>query len=638
MKSESSSSHESECNDTCCCCTSHQSESDYRREILLVSVSGIFLLITFIVEFYIPGKSFIGTGAALISLALTAVPILTEAVSGLLKGQRNVCELAGLAIIGAVIIGEYTTAAEISLILAIGELVESYVYARSQKDIEGIIKRNPRTGYILKNGETVSVDVNQIQTGDLVVVRPGDIVPVDGIITQGKSGLDESCLTGESLPVFRNVGDFVSSGSINIDGILLIETLKQSSQSTYAQVVDLVQKAGLRRPPSHPFIDRFSRWYTPFILIIAGLVFFWSNDLVRAIAVLIVACPCAILLATPSAVLAAIGHAAKKGILIKRGEYLEICHDISAVIFDKTGTLSTGVMSVSDILPEPGYTTHDLLEVAGYSEQSSPHPTGKAIVRAALQEGISLPVTGSGRQYPGEGIEDERNGERIYVGTRSFLEKKGIIIPKAIVKARVGAETPVFVAKNGHFIGIILISDNIRDESADVIARIRSSGIRTIAVLTGDSPQAAAIIGEKCGLPGDSIHAGVHPDEKLKFIERLQADGKKICFVGDGTNDGPALAGADLGISIASREDTVALETAGVVLMQGGLIHLPDFLELSRKTRIIIITGVSLALTLNFVMISGASLGLISPAVGAIGHQISTIAVLLNSLRMRMGS
>ena len=638
MTSESSSCSDTGCGSSCCSCASLQSESAYRKEILLVSASAFFLLITFVSGVYTTDKPLIGTCAALISLGLTAIPILYEAVSGLMRGQRNVCELAALAIIGAVCIGEYTTAAEISLILAIGELVESYVYARSQKDIEGIIKRHPRTGYVLRNGETVSVDVNLIQVGDLVVVRPGDIVPVDGVIREGQSGLDESCLTGESLPVLRKSGEFVSSGSVNLDGVLLIEAIRQSSQSTYAQVVDLVHDAGLRRPPSHPFIDQFSRWYTPLMLLIAGLVFVWSRDIVRAIAVLIVACPCAILLATPSAVLAAIGHAAKRGILIKSGEYLEICYDISAVIFDKTGTLSTGVMSVSDFLPAPGFTKHDLLKVAGPAEQSSPHPTGKAIVRAAQQAGISLPVQGSGRQYPGEGVKDERDGELTHIGTRNFLENNGIIIPKSDYVDGVGGETSVFIAKNRMFLGIILIRDEIREESAGVIARIRSSGIRTIVVLTGDSPQAAAIIGDICGLSRDSIHAGLRPVEKQRFIERLQADEEKVCFVGDGTNDGPALAGSDLGISIASREDTVALETAGVVLMQGGLNHLPDFLELGRKTRNIIITGVTLALSLNFIMIAGASAGVISPAIGAIGHQISTIAVLLNSLRIRKGS
>jgi len=638
MTSGSSSCSDTGCSSACCSCASLQSESAYRKEILLVSGSAFFLLITFVAGVYAADKPLIGTCASLLSLGLTAIPILYEAISGLLRGQRNVCELAALAIIGAVIIGEYTTAAEISLILAIGEVVESYVYARSQKDIEGIIKRHPRTGYVIKDGETVSVDVNLIQVGNLVVVRPGDIVPVDGKIREGQSGLDESCLTGESLPVLRKTGEIVSSGSVNLDGVLLIEAIRQSSHSTYAQVVELVHNAGLRRPPSHPFIDQFSRWYTPLMLLIAGLVFIWSRDIVRAIAVLIVACPCAILLATPSAVLAAIGHAAKRGILIKSGEYLEICHDISAVIFDKTGTLSTGVMSVSDILPVSGFSKYDLLEVAGPAEQSSPHPTGKAIVRAAQQAGIPLPVQGSGRQYPGEGVEDGREDELIHIGTRGFLENNGVIIPNTVYIDRTGGETAVFIAKNRMFLGTILIRDEIREESAGVITRIRSFGIRTIAVLTGDSPQAAAIIGEKCGLSSDSIHAGLRPDEKQKFIERLQAEGEKVCFVGDGTNDGPALAGADLGISIASREDTIALETAGVVLMQGGLNHLPDFLKLGRKTRNIIITGVTLALTLNFVMIAGASAGVISPAVGAIGHQISTIAVLLNSLRIRKES
>lgn len=638
MSQKSSPAEDSSCSGSSCGCEHHSDEQTLRSGIIRITAAGILTLIAVSSEYGLIKHPEVGIAAAAIALVLTAIPILKEAITGLFRRRRNVCELAALALIGAVIIGEFTTAAEIALILSIGELVEEYVYARSKKDIDGIITRHPRTGLLIRDDETREVPVEEIRTGDRVMIRPGDIVPVDGIIHEGHSGLDESCLTGESLPVTRGPGDEVSSGSINLDGTLIITTLRPSLDSTYARVVNLVRDAGERRPPTHPLIDRFASWYTPIMLLIAAGVLIWTGSIIRAITVLIVACPCALLLATPSAVLAAIGYAAKNGILIKKGEYLEVCRSITTLVFDKTGTLTTGVMQVLSVDPAHGHSADEILELAGQAESSSSHPVAQAIVRAAKDAGISLHSRGTAREWPGEGIEDQGEGALVHVGTRSFLERNGVIIPgDAHITGEMHAEAIIWVARDHRYIGVIRLSDQIRPETTRVLARLREMGLDRIALLTGDDPRIAAQIAQKCDLAEDMVHAGLRPADKETYLGELQQAGEKVCFIGDGTNDGPALARADLGISIASRADTVALETAGVVLMRGGLTALPAFLSLGIRTRRIVYQNVILALSLNVLLIASAASGVISPAAGAIGHQVATVFVLLNSLRLVRG-
>lgn len=638
MLQQQYSNQASPCSSSSCGCEHHHDQRTIRFSIIRIIAAGLFTLIAVGSEYGFIRPSEFGIAAAIFALLLTVIPILKEAATGLFQGRRNVCELASLALIGAVIIGEFTTAAEIAIILSIGELVEDYVYARSKADIEGMITRHPRIAHLIRDGETLEVPVHEISPGDLVMIRPGDIVPVDGIISEGSSSLDESCLTGESLPIIRGPGDQVSSGSVNLEGVLIITTLRPAQDSTYARVVDLVREAGERRPPSHPFIDRFAQWYTPIILVIAVIVFIWSGSVIRSIAVLIVACPCALLLATPSAVLAAIGNAAKRGILIKGGEYLEICRSINTLVFDKTGTLTTGIMQIHSVDPAEGYTSDQILELAAQGESSSSHPIALAIVKAAKEKGIILSARGTIREFPGEGIEDQNDGIIVYIGTQSFLKRNGVVLPDTLqFIGDTTSEVLVWVARNHIYVGIIRLKDQIRSETREVLSRLKEMGLTQIVVLTGDNHNTAALITRECGISENMVHAGLRPSDKEEYIGMIQHSGKTVCFIGDGTNDGPALARSDLGISIANRADTVALETAGVVLMRGGLATLPEFFSLGIQTRNIIFQNIILAMGINILLIFGAAFGVISPAFGAIGHQIATVLVLLNSLRLVRG-
>jgi Cd2+/Zn2+-exporting ATPase len=622
----------------CGCAHEHDhSGDDLKKTIVQVIFSGLFVLIAVLTEYGIIPLVELQIPAALAALALTAYPIIKGAVTGLIRREWNVCELAALALVAAVIIGEFTAAAEIAFILTIGELVEEYLYSRTKKDLNMLVQAAPTTASIIENDIIREISVDDIKTGDLVVIHPGERVPVDGLVKTGVSDVDESFRTGESLPIKKNPGDAVYSGSINLDGALVITTSKPASLSSFAKVVELVQEAGLRRPPSHPVIDRFAGYYTPVILAITAIVSIITWDIVRGITVLIVSCPCAILLATPSAVLAAIGPAAKRGILIKSGKFLEICRQITIFVFDKTGTLTSGEMKLTSIHPEEKYTEEELLTIAATVERSSPHPIAKSIIEEAGRRGIHISDVGTARHIPGKGIEDTWNGMKVLAGTREFLEEHSVSLPMNFQSSREiadGNETEVLFSKNGEYIGKICISDVLHSDTKETFSSLRRLGDYKFALLTGDNRNVAKSIAEELNIPGSMTFSGLLPEDKEAYVARLQENGEIVCFIGDGINDGPALVRADLGVGIGSRANTLALESSGVILMGKGLSALPSFIQLGKKTTRTIMENIGLALFLNMFLIIIAAYGIINPVMGAIGHQVATMAVLFNSIRL----
>ncbi len=605
------------------------SEESFHRQLLITVFVGILTIIAVILENSSSEYQVPVIVLSIVVLAITAFPIFKEAVVGLLNGKRNVNELVSIAIIGCILLSEFVVAAEVAVILTIGELVESWAYARSGRDIRKIIEGNPVYGHKIIGDTIEEVRVSEIIKGDLVLVRPGDVVPVDGTVIEGRSDLDESCLTGESLPVEKDVSDKVYSGSINYNGTLKIRADADAEDSTLGNIVKLVSEAGQRRPPTMLMINRFSRYYSPVILIIAAIVILLTRDPIRAVTVLVVACPCALLLATPSAVIAAVGYAAKQGILVKGGEFLEACQNISVVLFDKTGTLTGGNMEVSAIDPY-NCSEEELLFKAGIAESASSHPIAKAIIKECKKTGLNLICNGENVMDSGLGIRAVCDGSIILVGSRQFLSNNGI----SIREGSTNGQMKIFVACDGRFLGSIYLNDEIRPESFDTIESIRKSGISKIGMVTGDSGDSVKKIAKAAGLLESMVRSGVLPDEKCHIIEEYQKNGEKVCYIGDGTNDGPALAMADIGVAIGSRSDTVALKTSHVVLMREGLSRLPMFFDLGRRTNHVIIENLVMALVFSFVMIIAASVGLLPPALGAVGHQIATVAVLFNSVRL----
>jgi Cd2+/Zn2+-exporting ATPase len=582
--------------------------------------------------------SLLVTVLTIASLLLTATPFVVGTVQGLVRRERNVGELATLAIVAAVFIGEYTAAAEVGLIMAIGEMAEEFAFNRSKRDIEAIAVANPSHALRKDGGAWTEVRTGDLVPGDVVLVRPGDLVPVDGTVVVGISGVDESRLTGESTPVEKGAGGNVYAGTVNLDGTIEVQVSRAGEDSTYGKIVALVKEAGERRPPSRPFIDRFAAVYTPVVLAIAGVVWAVTGDLHRAITLLIVACPCALLLSTPSAVLAATGAAARKGVLVKGGEYLEAAARVDTCVFDKTGTLTRGTPAVTGVVPADGLDEHALLGLAAAAEHGSPHPFARAVMAAAERAGIEVPAQSEARLTHGMGVEALTPAGRVVVGNARMMEQAGVVIPPdaagaGTAIARTGA-TPLYVGRDGKFAGLVRVEDEVRPEAAGVVSAIRAEGAEHVVILTGDHEAAARDVAAQVGISAGDVKAGLFPAEKLEHIKALQDKGHTVCFVGDGTNDGPALARAEIGVAIGSREDTVALETSHVVLMRGGITALPWFLRLGQRTSRTITANVVFALIFAAVMAGCAAGGLITPATAAIAHQVGTLIVLANSVRL----
>ncbi|MDK2975058.1 MAG: Zn2+/Cd2+-exporting ATPase [Methanofollis sp.] len=616
------------------CSPSCGSGTTNAREIVKVAAAGALLGAALAAEHLALLPPIPIMALSLGSLALTGLPIVAGTVQGLLHRQRNVGELVSIAIAASLIVGEFTVAAELGLIMAMGEMAEEYAHRRSRRGIEAIAADTPRHAFVIRDGAAVRMPLSGIGPGDRVLVRPGDVVPVDGTVATGTSAIDESRLTGESVPVEKGPGDAVYAGTINHDGALHVTVLRVGDHSAYGRVMQMVREAEERRPPSRPIIDRFAAVYTPVMLAAAGAVWLATGDLQRAIALLIVACPCALLLATPSAVLAAIGVGAGQGILIRGGEYLEACTRLDAVVFDKTGTLTSGDLHVVTVAPFGGRTVEEVLELAAVAEAGSEHPVARAVIDAAHDpEPVARAV--EMRLHPGRGIEARSGTDRIVVGSDRLLVLTGIPLSGKAAEIRdnlaASGITPVFVATGDEVVGVIGLQDTVRPESAGVVCRLREEGIGTVVMLTGDHEDVACRVAAEVGIPEDTVHAGLLPHQKQEYVEALQNDGRGVCFVGDGTNDGPALAQADVGVSIGSREDTVALETSHVVLMRGGLAALPLFIRLGKKTSQTITANVVFALGFSFAMMALAGFGLLSPAGGAVLHQAGVLIVLLNS-------
>lgn len=604
------------------------------REIARIGVAGALLGASLVAEHVALSLPIPAMALSLGSLVLTGLPIVAGTVQGLFHRQRNVGELASIAIAASLYLGEFTVAAELGFIMALGETAEEYAHRRSRRDIEAVAADTPRHAFVIRDGAIVGMALSEIGPGDRVLVRPGDVVPVDGTVVTGTSAVDESRLTGESIPVEKGPGDTVYAGTINHDGALQVTVLRIGDRSAYGRIMRMVREAEERRPPSRPIIDRFAAVYTPVMLVAAGVVWLTTGDLQRSIALLIVACPCALLLATPSAVLAAIGAGARKGVLIRGGEYLEACSRLDTVVFDKTGTLTLGDLHVTKVVPFCGRTAEEVLRLAAVAEAGSEHPVARAVIGAAHEQGLAAEATEM-RMHPGGGIEAWSGANRIVVGSSRLLALTGIPLPAEVQEIQdtfaASGITPVFVGVGEEAIGVIGLQDQLRPESAAVVDLLRREGIGTVVMLTGDHEDVARRVAAEAGIPEDAVYAGLLPEQKQEFVEALQNDGRGVCFVGDGTNDGPALARADVGVGIGSREDTVALETSHVVLMHGGLAALPGFIRLGKRTARTISANVLFALLFSFAMMALAAFGLLSPAGGAIAHQAGTLAVLANS-------
>lgn len=558
-------------------------------------------------------------------------PIYKEAWENLLK-RRMTMELSmTIALLSALAIGQFFTAIVIAFFVLFAELLEGYTVGGGRRAIEQLLNTLPRRVTVRRNGEESELSAEELALGDTIVIRPGERIPVDGVVNKGSSYVDQSSITGESLPVEKTEQSKVFAGTINKNGVLEVSVERVGRDTTFGKIIQVVEQAEKSKAPVQRIADRLAAGLVYFALAAAVLTFIVTHNLTSTIAVIIVAGACGVAAGTPLAILAGIGSAARRGIVVKGGLYLEKLAEIDTIVLDKTGTLTMGVPAVTGIRAVDGATDRDVLESAAIAEQHSEHPLGEAIVRKARAEQLSISEY-SGLQYiPGKGLICFFAGSEIVVGTRALLEENGVSFdPKSLENGIKPGETLVFVGRDLRLLGSLTVADRLRDEAIDAVAELKQKGYRTV-LLTGDSSEAASSIGDRLGVHeaiGDLL-----PDEKLQKIRDLLRRGHKVAMVGDGINDAPALAEATVGIAMGGGTD-VALETADITLMTSDLSRLVEVLDIAKRCYGVIMFNFWGTIAVDTAGIMLAFFGLLAPIVAALIHVGSELAFILNSARL----
>jgi Cd2+/Zn2+-exporting ATPase len=544
-------------------------------------------------------------------------------------------ELVALAIIAAFATQKYATAGIVAFFMLLSELIETRTALGARASIESLIRLTPTKANILdKDGSEKEVRVSSLKPGDYIRVRPGDNIPADGEVTKGLSSVNEATITGESLPVDKVPGMQVFAGTSNLTGVLDIVVTKAGKDTTLGKVQSLIMQAEQTRIPILRIIDRYVKWYTPTILMIAAIVLFFTRDIDRAITILVVSCPCALILATPTAMVAAISASARLGILIKNVADLEIAGKITAMVFDKTGTVTTGRLYVTKLTPAEGVKLADLLAVAAAAEQMSKHPAARALQELAREANLSLSATDSFQETPGKGVTAVVDSARIIVGRDSFLKENKVAIvgvPDPSLHEEQGFST-LYVAKDSKCLGWIGLQDKTRPEAKLAVRELLDIGVKRITMLTGDRSEVASRVAAELGCT--DFRAQCLPQDKLAIVEQIRKDGHTVVVVGDGINDAPALAAGDLGIAMGAAGSDVAINSASIALMSDDLKRLPFLVRLSRRTRSVI--NQNLAFGIMFIILGDAAAAAAwLPAVyAAVLHFVGSLIVVFNSARL----
>ncbi|MGE8205589.1 heavy metal translocating P-type ATPase [Heyndrickxia sp. NPDC080065] len=536
-----------------------------------------------------------------------------------------------------------TSAVLITLIL-LGKLFEAKAKGRSSEAIKKLMGLQAKSATVVRNGQEMIIPIEEVQLGDIVYVKPGEKVPVDGEIIEGRSALDESMLTGESIPVDKTIGDTVIGSTINKNGFLKIKATKVGKDTALAQIIKVVEEAQGSKAPIQRLADVISGIFVPIIVGIAVVVFLvwyfavtpgdFAEALEKFIAVLVIACPCALGLATPTSIMAGSGRSAEFGILFKGGEHLETTHRLDAVILDKTGTVTNGKPSLTDVLLAEGVNETEFLTLVGTAEKNSEHPLAEAIVEGIKEKGIELSSSETFEAIPGYGIQSMVNGKQLLIGTRRLMAKQNINVEDAKGKMEnleKQGKTAMLVAIDGRYSGIVAVADTIKETSKEAISRLHNMGLEVV-MITGDNTQTANAIADQVGIK--LVIAEVLPEGKAEEVKKLQQAGKKVAMVGDGINDAPALATADIGMAIGTGTD-VAMEAADITLIRGDLTSISDAIYMSKKTIINIKQNLFWALAYNCIGVPIAAAGFLAPWLAGAAMAFSSVSVVLNALRLQ---
>ncbi len=602
-----------------------------------VIVAVAFVAAGYLIPRLQPENTAAGDVAAALGAAMLAVPILRTAAADLLAGHLHMDGLVAIAVLAALARGDPRSAGVIAGLMLLSTVIETRTAAGAHRAIEGLVRLAPTVARRRRaEGEEEEVPAHELRVGDRILLRPGDLVPADGRIVSGRTAVQESTITGEPLPVDKAEGDEVFAGTQNVTGAVEVEVTRVGPDTTLGRVRELILQAERTRLPFAMLIDRYVGHYAPLVLAVAALTWFFTDDGDRVVAMLVFACPCALVLATPTAMVAALAAAARSGILVRHVAHLEAVGRTDAVVFDKTGTLTAGEPEVARLAPVPGVAPSELLAAAAAAERGSQHPVALAIQRLAREAGVVVPEAGECLEEAGRGVRARVEGREVLCGRADWLREAGVAGVDEGEPTAARHLSVVHVAVDGRYLGWIGLEDRIRPTAREAVRRLRELGIRRVAMVTGDRERAARKVAEtiECG----EVQAGCLPEGKVEFVRRLRGEGHRVAVVGDGVNDAPALAAGDTGIAMGAAGSDVALHTAAIALMADDLRRVPHLIALSRAAVRVVAQNIAVGVVFIVGGIALAGAGRVPPILAALLHNVGSLIVVFNSGRlMRFG-
>ncbi len=620
------------------------------RAQIAATLLGGTLLVCSIIAGWLWTQPFFSAVPAAIAVVLLGGPLIVTAARDLLQGKAGLDALVALAVLGALSAGQYLESAAVAFFMIVSSLIEKRTAAGAEASIESLVRLAPTKAsrLVAATGDSEAteeyVEATSLRPGDVVRVRPGDTIPADGQVVRGASTVNQASVTGESVPADKALGDDVYGSTINVTGVLDIAVTKAGADTLLGRVKDLILQAERTRTPIMRLIDQYAAWYTPTVLMIVSVVLFFAlknqpdTAFDRAIAMLVIACPSALILATPTAMVAGLSAAARLGVLIKSVATLEAARDLSAIVFDKTGTLTTGILAVTRLAPAEGVEAADLLAAAAAAEQNSRHPVARAVTDMARQARVPLAQPAKFEEVAGKGVVAEyEDGSVVMVGRASWLSETLGSVDRESLEA-IGASpeadglSVLHVVKNGRPLGWIGLEDNARPEAAGAVDRLRRMGISRLVLLTGDRTSVARRVAGQMHF--NEFKAEVLPHEKLEMVDALKASGHRVAVIGDGVNDAPALAAGDVSIAMGAAGSDVAIHSASIALLNSNLDRIPFLIDLSRKTISVIRQNMVIGGLFIVVFMSLAGAGYVSPVLAAVLHVVSGLAVVFNSARL----
>lgn len=606
--------------------------NDFFSSVPATLVGGVFLLCSF---FFPKMEIDCPVDPAWVTVVISGFPLLYSAIRRTIRnkgvGKISSAHLICIAMIAAICIGDLFAAGEVAFIMAIGEFLEDMTTDRAKKGLKKLISLAPTQGRRIVDGQETMISAEEICENDLLRILPGETIPVDGIIVQGNTSVDQSIMTGESLPVDKTVDDAVFCGTINCFGAIDIRATKVGKDSSLQKLIRMVQEAEDRKAPMARIADTAASWLVPAAMLVAIITGVVTQDIVRAVTVLVVFCPCALVLSTPTAIMAAIGQATKHGVVVKSGEALERMGKINTIAFDKTGTLTYGMLEVCDVLSfDNDLDESMMLSLAASAEAKSEHPLGKAIVDCAKKKNLPIFESADFKMVTGKGVSAEIRGERLLCGNEAFLLENNASINDAAWNAlealRSNGKASILIAKGEKCIGALAMSDVLRPEAKGMVERLQRMKTN-IVLLTGDNPKTAEFFAAQVGIA--QVYAQLLPEQKVNNIANIQKNGQTVCMIGDGVNDAPALKTADVGVAMGGLGSDIAVEAADIVLMSDDISKLPYLKRLSNATVHTIRTSITLSMCINFLAVTLSVLGLLNPTTGALVHNAGSCFVVL---------